>query len=149
MYKPNALAFLPILFFLAGAYGCKDGCEDVLCAPAPPLLTVAVQDTITIVNVVSADSVDTVVVTRRTPDARVSIHGFSSGVTGPVLDAIPFGSDTMFFYNDLSRLQADTFALVAVRGNRADTVVGLSLKHVEGCCPFDVIGHYTISLPKE
>lgn len=150
-----SVLFLSFLF-LVGLNGCKEGCTDVNCAPAPPLLTVLVRDTITElvpgrgVDTLTGDSidvVDTVEFIRPTTDVLLTLHPLVSGVAGAPFDTVrSITSDTVFLYDDRSRIPSGEFALVAARGSRADTITALLLKHVDGCCGYDVVGSYAFTL---
>lgn len=153
-----------LLSVLPGLNGCKEGCTDVECAPAPPLLSLQVLDSASVATFVPVlDSVtgdtlgfrDTVVVrTIPVSEAMVTLHTVASGIVGSPFDTIPASvADTLYIYDNRSRLPAAGFAVVATRGDRADTLQGLTVKHIEGCCGYDVVGYYAgnsgLRLPAE
>lgn len=142
-----------LLSVLPGLNGCKEGCTDVECAPAPPLLSLQVLDSasvatsVPVLDSITGDTLgfrDTVVVrTIPVSEAVVTLHTISSGLAGAAFDTIPASvADTLYIYDNRSRLPAAGFAVVATRGERADTLQGLTVKHIEGCCGYDVVGYY-------
>jgi hypothetical protein len=44
-------------------------------------------------------------------------------------------------------LPSDTnFVVTAARGTKSARVTGIRIKHVGGCCPYDVIGRFVLTL---
>jgi hypothetical protein len=133
--------------------GCKDTCSGVNCAPAPPLLQVAVvdtaHDTMRVAVTDSAgvvDSVDTVVVVeKRVTSALVTLLQVSGSDT-VAFDTLEAAGDT-YYRNDPSGLPANPFIVRAERDGRRSQQGGLTIQTVDGCCPYSVIGFYTLRLP--
>jgi hypothetical protein len=136
---------------------CSDHCTDVACAPAPPPLTVIVNDTVTIdttllvsrTNPVRVDTVDTtLVVTRAISDAQVTLQRLNGAdtVTFDTVRAQSAGS-VEFTLLSVTNLPDTTFMVRATRGNRTAVRTGLKLQQVEGCCPYPIVGRFALQLP--
>lgn len=145
--------FLVCFFLLIGLNGCKEGCVDVVCGPAPPLLIVQVQDTVKVPAIIveidneTGDTVgrrDTMVTAvRPISEAVVTLHTMAANVVGEAFATVPPSvADTTYLYNERSPLPSGEFAVVATRGSRADTLTGLVVKKIEGCCSYEVVGSY-------
>ena len=160
MRKYLQLSGVFTLLFLLGTAGegCKEGCDDVVCAPAPPALIVTVTDTLAMVDTIMVydttlmDSVvafDTTTSTIKTGEAMVTLYGANGTEVGDSVATLNFNSsDTTYVLTDPSGLSRTDYALIASRGERRDTVTGLSIRSVEGCCGYDVIGVYKMALPE-
>ena len=150
--------FFCLLLTAAAGNGCKEGCDGVVCAPAPPALVVTVEDTLAVIDTVTRydttlmDSVrvpDTTITTVPTFEATVTLHPVSGdAVQSSVRTLDPVSVDTTYVLTDPSGLAHTDYALIARRGDRADTLTGLTIRTVEGCCGYDVIGVYTMKLPE-
>jgi hypothetical protein len=136
---------------------CSDHCTDVACAPAPPPLTVIVSDTVTIdttvivtyTNPARVDTVDTTLVkVRAISDAEVVLQRFigADTVTFDTMQTQGAGS-VEFTLLSVDGLPDTTFQVRATRGNRRAVRTGLRLQQVEGCCPYPVVGRFTLQLP--
>ncbi|MCE2503599.1 MAG: hypothetical protein J4G05_06045 [Chlorobi bacterium] len=157
--------FLPILFaaicspFLTNSTGCKEGCVGVDCNPAPPGLTITVNDTMLVeilvlrVDTVTQDTImeaDDTILVFPTSEATVTLHPVVNDLfQAPVASLESMGSDTSYVLADLFGLSDIEYGVIATRGVRSDTLSGLSISTVEGCCGYSVIGRYVIELPEE
>jgi hypothetical protein len=151
----HVVVLAAVMALVLGA--CSDHCTDVACAPAPPPLTVIVNDTVTIdttvlvsyTNPTRVDTVDTtLVVTRAISDAEVTLLRINGAdtVTFDTVRPQSVGS-VEFTLLSVMNLPDTTFVVRATRGNRAAVRTGLRLQQVEGCCPYPVVGRYTLQLP--
>lgn len=132
--------------------GCGDSCGDIACLPAPTPLEVVVFDTVsvrtTIRRMEGNDSidVDTTVVRRlSTTQATVTIMRDSATVLLPVGTLTP--SDTIYQELDIARIPDGQFQIQAARGGRAVLSNRLTIQHVAGCCPYSIVGRYSLTLP--
>ncbi|MGE3801536.1 MAG: hypothetical protein AB7H80_10980 [Candidatus Kapaibacterium sp.] len=138
--------------------GCKEGCDNVVCSPAPPGLIVTVEDTLALIDTVmtydttAMDSIATFDTTNsiiKTNEAIVTLHTISGGQIGNAVATLDLViTDTTYVLYDISTLQSTDYALIAQRGNRIDTTIDLTIRKVEGCCGYDVIGVYRMRLPE-
>jgi hypothetical protein len=156
-----ALLFI-VAMFTAALFlnGCKNGCEDVVCAPAPPPLTVTVRDTITtkvsvpVIDSVTSDTtfvlVDSVI-TAKSGLADVVLVDPADDLPNAVSHILHFdaASDSLYQLDDLTGVGGGPYLLVVSRGARSDTIPGLLRDDVEGCCAYSVIGNYTVTMAKE
>jgi hypothetical protein len=136
---------------------CSDHCTDVACAPAPPPLTVIVNDTVTIdttvlvsyTNPVRVDTVDTTLVkVRAISDAEVILQRVIGADTVTFDTVRPQGAGSVeFTLLTVDNLPDTTFQVRATRGTRTAVRSGLKLEQVEGCCPYPVVGRYALQLP--
>jgi hypothetical protein len=135
-------------------WGCAENCSEVACAPAPVPLQVAVFDSIQVDTTFFIDSLG------RSVDSSIHRLGYIHDATVRLQRVI--GADTVDFetlavsdasdsalYQRLTTigLPSDTnFVITATRGTKWARAVGLRVKHVGGCCPYDVIGRYGLTL---
>lgn len=149
---PILLTVFVLMF--ATVTGCANRCAGVDCAPAPPPLQVVVSDTISVDTQIVVlrgtpaidTTVDTVLVFQRpTAAATVTLWNVQGNDT-VVVDTLRREG---FTYNrdDLSGLPALPMIVRADRGTRFVKQANLLVRHVDGCCPYDVIGFYTLVLP--
>ena len=134
-------------------WGCAENCSEVPCAPAPVPLQVVVLDSVK-VDTVIVDSLGRSVPTTISRlgyihDATVMLQRVSGTDTTdfeslPVSDA----SDSAVYQRmSVIGLPADTnFVVTATRGIKYARVTGIRVRHVGGCCPYDVLGRYTLTL---
>ncbi|MEP7218567.1 MAG: hypothetical protein ABI876_06600 [Bacteroidota bacterium] len=152
--------FTLLVLFILGGSGCKENCSGVACAPAPPLLQIHVLDSMRI-DTVFIDSLNrhidsSVLRPRNVTDATVmlqqidSTHKQINGKDTVVHDTTTFmtvpPSGDGYLLNSQDGLHGGGFLIRAERGTRyalqrADTIRG-----VEGCCPYTVIGAYNMTL---
>lgn|GEM_PF-2119936 len=140
-----ALAIAGVMTLVAG---CSDNCTGVDCGPVPPALQAVVLDTVQVDTVVYVDSLQ--------QNVTMTIRRL-----GPVTDAVVtlahvVGADTLDFdtldasggeYQRLTiaGLPSDSsFVLQARRGGKFARATDLKIRHVSGCCSYDVIGRYTL-----
>ncbi|MCB0713095.1 MAG: hypothetical protein KDD67_12255 [Ignavibacteriae bacterium] len=138
--------------------GCKEGCDGVVCSPAPPGLIVTVEDTLAVIDTVmvydttAMDSIATFDTTNtiiKTNEAVVTIHTVSGDQIGDAVATLDIiTTDTSYILSDISNLQSTNYTLIAQRGNRIDTTTDLTIRTVDGCCGYDVIGVYRMRLPE-
>ena len=134
--------------------GCGDSCGDIACLPAPIPLEVIVSDTIsvrtTIRRLEGTDSIDvdtTEIRRAATTAATVSIIT-ENGTTRDTLGTLQL-SDTLYHELDLARIPDGEFRLLATRGERGFLSSPLLKQHVGGCCPYSIVGRFTLSLPAD
>lgn len=141
-----------ILLAASLAAGCRDSCDDVLCAPTPPALQVVVSDTITVDTQLVvlrgfpavADTIDTAIVVRRpTSAASVTLRGARDTVA---FASVPFDG-SVYTKPDLAGVPDTTFLIVAERGGRRVVRGEVTVRRTTGCCAYAVIGYYRIDLP--
>ncbi|MDB5036218.1 MAG: hypothetical protein JWQ98_3459 [Chlorobi bacterium] len=150
---------LLVLFILGGA-GCKENCSGVECAPAPPLLQIHVLDSMRI-DTVLIDSLNrpidtTVLRPRNVTDATVvlqridSTHRQINGKDTVVHDTTTFmtvpPSGDGYLLNSQDGLHGGGFLIRAERGSRYGLQRADTIRAVEGCCPYSVIGAYHMML---
>ena len=138
--------------------GCKEVCYGVVCSPAPPGLIVTVEDTLAVIDTVmvydttAMDSIATFDTTNtiiKTNEAVVTIHTVSGDQIGDAVATLDIiTTDTSYILSDISNLQSTNYTLIAQRGNRIDTTTDLTIRTVDGCCGYDVIGVYRMRLPE-
>ena len=131
---------------------CGDSCGDIACLPAPTPLEVVVIDTvmvpITIRRLEGTDSidVDTTVLRRySTTAATVTIVVDSASIRIPV-DTLTV-ADTIYQELNIDRIPDGQFQVRAVRNGRQVVSNRLTIQHVAGCCPYSIVGRYTLTLP--
>lgn len=145
------LIFSVLILFLVA--GCSDNCTDVACGPAPPMLQVEVRDTFSFATRLprtpgGIDTVDTVVTEiRPTIDALVTLRRIDGSDTVAFDTLMPSG-DTSYIRNDAAGLPNNPFIVTAMRNERRASAVNLSVRQVEGCCPYSVVGFYRLVLPE-
>ena len=136
--------------------GCKEGCDGVVCSPAPPALIVSVTDTATVKDTIqqydttAMDTIDVIIDTAKvfpTLEATVVLYSRNGDAIVDALTTLtPNTADSTYILNDLTGISGNEFALIASRGERSDTTLGLTRQTVEGCCGYDVIGQYEMGL---
>lgn len=136
------------------AVGCRDTCGDILCAPAPPLLQVAVIDTgldtvrmaVERTNPARIDTIDTVVVAQvRVSDAVVTLLRVD-GTDTTTFDTLAPSGD-LYTRSESAGLPSTPFIVRAERNGRRTQQGGLTQRNVDGCCPYSVVGFYRLQLP--
>ncbi len=148
--------FLPliggVLLFVLMA-GCEpDNCVDVQCAPAPPPLKITVTDTALVPATTfrtdpltgSVDTLDTLVV------ATIPVVGDVEVTLADADDSTLFATlaprDSAFYKDDTLNLTGRRFFARVRRGNRCVTQGNLTLQRIDGCCPYSIVGSYTLRL---
>lgn len=151
----HSMRLWPLALAIGGAlWGCVDNCSEVACAPAPVPLQVVVLDSIRVDTTFFIDSLG------RSVDSTISRLGYIHDAAVTLQRVV--GTDTTDFeplpVSDTSDsavyqrtttigLPSDTnFVITAARGTKSARVTGLRIKHVGGCCPYDVIGRFTLVL---
>ena len=121
----------------AAVSGCSENCGDIVCAPAPPMLVVAVLDSV---------EVGDTILYQRPADAVVTLYADAgASIQNPIpLELNP--SDTTYVRYTTLQEGVEVFAVVAERGEKRDTLRNLQLKRSEGCCAVTTIGWYTVRL---
>lgn len=151
--RPLVAAAIALVAALPFVAGCKNTCADVACAPAPPAIMVTVYDTLRVdttltiptSNPDSSTTLDTTItVTRPTIMAMVQVVTISGADTAAIDTLAP--RDMKFYRDDAAGLPLGTFALIARRGERRVVQTGLTVRQVEGCCAYSVVGVYTMYL---
>ncbi len=133
-------------------HGCGDNCGDVVCGPVPPALVISVIDTLSVDTTLVMNqagtplSVDTTIVVRRpTTDAIVRLLRVDGGDTTAFETLAIDGA--YFMRYTAGGLPAAPFLIVAMRGERGDTVRDVRVREVGGCCSYQVVGRFDIFLP--
>ncbi len=150
-----AIILLAVMLCTALLPSCKESCDDILCSPAPPVLEVLVLDTVVIdttVMVYDTTAMDSVLVARKDTVTRIVTSAdvlLQRLVNGNYMtfDSLT-PSESSYIRGTKEGLPADTFLIVARRGERADTVDNAFLKQTEGCCSYPIVGRYIMRLPK-
>jgi hypothetical protein len=135
---------------------CADKCTGVECGPAPPVLQVAVSDTVRVdttlyrqrADIAVIDTVDTtLVVTRPVTEGVIVTLQQVSGTDTLAFDTVRTTSSDTFIKTDVAGLPATEFLIRADRNGRHAFYGGLKLQQVEGCCSYPVVGFYRMTLP--
>ncbi|HVZ40024.1 MAG TPA: hypothetical protein VHI13_12160 [Candidatus Kapabacteria bacterium] len=143
-----------LILMFAAVTGCADRCAGVMCSPAPTPLQVVVGDTISVDTQIvvlrgtpPADTtVDTVLVFQRPTAQAVVTLWRVQGVDTVAFDTLRRDGYS-YYRQDVSGLPAPSFIVRAERGTRHVSQSNLTVRHVDGCCPYDVVGYYTLALP--
>jgi hypothetical protein len=148
------VAFATVILFVAVSGGCTDKCSGVDCGPAPPLLRVIVNDTLTIDSTFylqagsRIDTVDSVmVVYRPVTDALVTLREVSGGDT-LAFDTLA-ASGSQYQLDDAAGLPADPFFIAVERKGRHAAPARAQLSHVDACCSYPIVGRFSIALPQK
>lgn len=153
------LLFAAACTALLSIYGCKNGCDGVVCDPAPPPLTVTVRDSIT--TKASVAEIDTAtgdttfvlkdsVITAKSGLADVVLVDPADDPPNAISHILQFDpSDSIYRLDDLTGVGTGPFLLVVSRDARADTLRELVRDDVEGCCAYGVIGNYTVTMNQD
>ena len=158
-FKALMFGVLSCTLFLVHSTGCKEGCTDVVCSPAPPALIVVVRDTMTVTvetpvfDTLTQDtvltSIDTVLV-FPTSEANVYLYSVENNLfQEPVATLTVMAADTSYMLSNLSGVSGSNFGIIASRDGRSDTLSELKITTVEGCCGYSVIGNYVMELDRE
>ncbi len=131
----HLLILVVFLGILLGA--CSEQCVDVACGPAPPLILVIVSDSVVVGDTTLYQPV-------LNADVRLYADDGTGITDGRRLDVD--SADSLYRYSEAAFAPDEQYGVVAERGGKSDTVRGLSLHRVEGCCPQEIIGRYTIDL---
>jgi hypothetical protein len=143
--KTFSLAIIAVIM-VTGLFSCSDHCTDVACGPAPPPLTVIVKDTIT-VDTVSIGGLDTMIVfVRPTTEAVVTLQHVIGNDT-LTFDTLNATTENEYMLRDPSNLPDSIFMFRAERDGRAIVSGNVQVQMVDGCCPYPIIGRYTVQLP--